>query len=143
MTALSLSFGSSSSRNGSVVSDSGLVQLPLFGAEKAELPHEETDESENVEQTEPERSNPALSLLRLLLMSAHSLAGLSTGELKLSLMRGVGVFGEVTRRWKAGTGARNPCEDGVGWSIGLDISDAASDISIVGITVSDINGSDS
>jgi len=129
--------------NGSVATDSGLPQLRLFGAEKAELPHEDRDESENEEQTEPERSNAGWSLPRLSLMSAHSFAGLSTGELKPGYVRGAGVFGGVTRRWNCGSGARRPCEDGVAWNIGLDISFAASDISIVGITVSDIVASDS
>ena len=64
----------SSSRNGSVASDSGLAQ-PLLGAENAELPHDEIDESEKEEQTDPERSNAGLSfpLLRLSLIRSHSL----------------------------------------------------------------------
>jgi hypothetical protein len=44
----------SSSMNGSVATLSGLVQLP-FGAENAELPQDETEESEKDEQTEAER----------------------------------------------------------------------------------------
>jgi hypothetical protein len=44
----------SSSMNGSVATLSGLVQLP-FGAENAELPQDETEESEKDEQTDAER----------------------------------------------------------------------------------------
>ena len=46
-------FETSFSVKGSVATLSGLVQLPLIGAEKAELPQEETEESENEEQTQP------------------------------------------------------------------------------------------
>ena len=95
-TALS-SRGRSSSRNGSVACDSGLLH-PWFGAEKSELPYDEIDESEKVEQTDPDRSKAGLSLLLLSVIMAHSFAGLSTGELKLCWMRGAGVFGGVTRR---------------------------------------------
>lgn len=45
----------SSSVKGSVATLSGLVQLPLLGAEKAELPQDDTEESENDEHTEPDR----------------------------------------------------------------------------------------
>jgi hypothetical protein len=41
----------SSSRKGSVASDWGLSKLPV-GKEKAELPHEETEESEKEEHME-------------------------------------------------------------------------------------------
>ena len=121
----------SSSTNGSVATLSGLVQLPLFGAEKAELPQDEVDESENEEQTDSERWNAGRLLSRLSLISAHSCAGLAVG---VKTSRDAGVLGGVTRRWKTGNGANRPSDDGVGWNSGLDISETASDISIVGMT---------
>ena len=113
------------------------MKLP-FGAEKAELPQDETDESEKEEQTEPVRSNTGIVLLRLSLISDHSFVGVRTGEPKLAYARGPGVFGGVTKRWKAGIGVSRPLNDGVGCIVGLDTSDTASDISMVGIAVSDI-----
>ena len=65
-----LSLGNSSSMNGSVVSLSGL-RLPLRGAEKAELPADDTEESEKVEQTEPARPNADFAS-RLSLIKSHS-----------------------------------------------------------------------
>ena len=124
----------SSSINGSVATLSGLVQLP-FGAENAELPQDETDESENDEHMDAERWNAGRLLSRISLISSHSFAGLLFSA--NGLICGAGVLGGVTRRWMAGRGASRPSEDDVGSSIGLDISDTASDISIVGITVSE------
>ena len=88
-------FKISSSMNGSVATLSGLVQLP-FGAEKAELPQDETEESENDEQTEAERTNGGRFVSRQSLMRSHSFAGLSLSMI-LS-MRGAGVFGGVMMR---------------------------------------------
>lgn len=65
----------SSSTKGSVATLSGLVQ-PL-GAEKPELPPEETEESEKEEQTEFERCSGCLES-RLSLMRSHSWLGLSS-----------------------------------------------------------------
>jgi hypothetical protein len=120
-----------------VASDSGLLQ-PWLGAENAELPQEETDESEKEEQTDPERSNAGLSLLRLSLIKSHSCARLSIGELNPGCVRGAGVRGGVTRRNGGSAGASRPSIVGVGRNIGLDMSFTASDISIVGIGVSDV-----
>jgi hypothetical protein len=79
----------SSSVKGSVATLSGLVQDPLFGAEKAELPADETEESENDEQTDAERSNAGRLLSRLSVIRAHSCTGLVLGVNSLSLGAGV------------------------------------------------------
>lgn len=116
----------------------------MFGAEKSELPHDEIEESEKDEQTEPERWNAGRSCLsRALLIIAHSLEGLPSGKPKDAWKRGAGVFGGVTRRPNVDKGASKPCSwaDGDDWNIGLDISEAASDISMVGMTESDMRGS--
>lgn len=115
---------------GSVATLSGLVQLP-FGAEKPELPHEETEESEKDEQTDPERAKEGRC--RESLMRSHSCAGLSG----VASTRGAGVLGGVKRRCDNGIGDnRRPFDVGVGWQVGLAIS-TGSDISIVGMTVSE------
>jgi hypothetical protein len=85
----------SSSINGSVATLSGLVQFP-FGAEKAELPQDETEESENDEHTEADRWKAGRFASRLSLIRSHSLAGLSF-SMMLSIF-GAGVFGGVTMR---------------------------------------------
>ena len=74
--------------NGSVASLSGLLQLP-FGAEKPELPQEETDESEKPEQTEVERWKLGFFWYRLSVMRDHSDTGLSCCENGGSLGAGV------------------------------------------------------
>lgn len=117
---------------GSVATLSGLVQL-LSGAEKAELPHEETEESENELQIDSERWKAGRLLSRLSLIRAHSCTGLEFG-VKSSIL-GAGVFG-VASRWNIRIGASKPLDDAIGRNSGLDDSGAASDISIVGIAVS-------
>lgn len=84
----------SSSMKGSVATLSGLVQL-LSGAEKAELPHEETEESENELQIDSERWKAERLLSRLSLIRAHSWTGLEFG-VKSSIL-GAGVFGVASR----------------------------------------------
>ena len=86
--------------NGSVATLSGLVQLP-FGAENPELPPDEIEESEKVEQTEPDRSKVGRLPTRLSLMRSHSCEGLSMGFRAVIL--GIGVLG-VARRVKRGSG---------------------------------------
>lgn len=100
-----------------------------MGNEKAELPHDDMEESEKDEQTEPARSNDGF----VLFMRSHSSAGLSSW-LKVVYIFGAGVLGGVTARGKVaerGIG-ESRCAD-VGCSVGLDISAGTSDISIVGI----------
>jgi len=130
--------GESYSRKGSVASLSGLAQEPPVGREKAELPQDETDESEKEEQMEPERGKGGCSFWRLSLIMDHSLAGDSTGLVKARFMRGAGVLGGLTKRCTAGSGARRLSSDAVAWNIGLDSCDAASGISssMLGMMVS-------
>jgi hypothetical protein len=102
------------------------------GAEKAELPQDDIDESEKDEQTEFARSKVGL----LLLIISHSSAGLSSW-LKAGYSLGAGVVGGVSVREyivDIGMGDRKSAD--VEWEkVGLDICEGASDISMVGITV--------
>jgi hypothetical protein len=119
--------------NGSVPSLSG-DRLPLYGAEKAELPADEMEESEKVDTTDPERWKVGLST-RLSLIRSHSCAELSHGSSGVS-RRGAGVFGGVTARCSDCMGASSPCVEGVGCNTGLECignMSIASDISIVGM----------
>jgi hypothetical protein len=122
----------SSSVKGSVATLSGLVQLPLLGAEKAELPQEETEESEKEEHTDAERWNGGRLPSRLSLMSAHSCEGLVLGVNWSG--RGAGVCG-ATSLCSEGSGSSSPSEGVIGAILGLLNSGAASDISMVGIGV--------
>ena len=123
----------SSSVNGSVATLSGLVQLPLLGAEKDELPQDETEESENDEPIDPERWNAGRLSWRESLISDHSCTGDVLGVNRSDL--GSGVLG-ATSCWMVGRGMRKPSEEADGSKFGLEVVETASVISMVGVTVS-------